>query len=76
MRGSLLAESARREGIPVLTMQSGAGHDSQLVTEIADVAMIFVRSAGGRSHTPAEFTSAEDAALGIRLLAVLHRLAY
>jgi allantoate deiminase len=39
--------------------------------------MIFVRSKDGRSHTPAEFTSAEDAAAGIEILAAaLHCLAY
>jgi allantoate deiminase len=39
--------------------------------------MVFVRSEGGRSHTPAEFTAVEDAVAGIRVLAAaLHGLAY
>jgi allantoate deiminase len=39
--------------------------------------MLFVRSAGGRSHTPEEFTSPEDAARGIEVLAeAIRRLAY
>jgi allantoate deiminase len=39
--------------------------------------MIFVRSRGGISHSPEEFTTAEDAALGIEVLArALHALAY
>jgi allantoate deiminase len=40
-------------------------------------AMIFVRSKDGRSHTPDEFTSPEDAALGIALLTrALYQLGY
>jgi len=39
--------------------------------------MVFVRSKDGRSHTPEEFTSVEDAVAGIRVLAgALHALAY
>ena len=58
-------------------MHSGAGHDTQRMATIARTAMVFVRSKDGRSHTPAEFTSAEDAADGIRVLAAgLRKLAY
>jgi allantoate deiminase len=39
--------------------------------------MVFARSKGGRSHTPEEFTSVEDAVAAIRVLAAaLHQLAY
>ena len=39
--------------------------------------MVFARSEGGRSHTPAEFTTAADAAAATRVLAAaLHELAY
>jgi allantoate deiminase len=69
--------AAAAEGIPVLRMHSGAGHDTQRMATIARTAMIFVRSRDGRSHTPAEFTSAADAADGIRVLAAgLRTLAY
>ena len=61
--------AAAREGIPALTMHSGAGHDTQRMSKIARTAMVFVRSKDGRSHTPAEFTSVEDAVDGIRVLA-------
>jgi allantoate deiminase len=58
-------------------MASGAGHDSQQMAAIAPVAMIFVRSKDGRSHTPDEFSSIEDIVAGIEVLAAaLHRLAY
>src|SRR5262249_8248404 len=68
---------AAEPGVPVLTMHSGAGHDTQRMSTIARTAMVFVRSKGGRSHTPAEFTSVDDAVDGIRVLAAgLRRLAY
>ena len=60
-----------------MTMTSGAVHDAMQMAEIARVAMIFVRSRGGISHSPEEFTAAEDAAAGIEVLArALHALAY
>ena len=58
-------------------MASGAGHDSQQMAKIAKIAMIFVRSKDGRSHTPEEFSSIEDIVAGIGVLAgALHALAY
>ena len=63
--------------IPAMRMHSGAGHDTQRFATIARTAMVFVRSKDGRSHTPDEYTSAEDAVDGIRVLAEgLRRLAY
>lgn len=73
----VLEESAREQDIPALTMPSGALHDTQRMANVARVAMVFVRSKDGRSHTPEEFTSVEDAVAGIRVLAgALHALAY
>jgi allantoate deiminase len=70
-------EAAEAEGIPYETMASGAAHDTQRMVNIAPVVMLFVQSIGGRSHTPAEFTTIEHATDGVRLLAAgLHRLAY
>jgi allantoate deiminase len=72
-----LQDVAREQEIPFTTMSSGAGHDTQRMANIARVAMLFVRSKDGRSHTPAEFTSTADAVEGIRVLAGgLQRLAY
>ncbi len=72
-----LQTAATEQDVPFLTMPSGAVHDTQRMADVARVAMIFVRSQGGRSHTPAEFTTTEDAVAGIRVLAgALHRLAY
>jgi allantoate deiminase len=58
-------------------MASGAGHDSQQMAKIARIAMIFVRSKDGRSHTSEEFSSIPDIVAGISVLAeTLLALAY
>lgn len=72
-----LEEAAGVAGVPVMTMHSGAGHDAQMMAKIADMAMIFVQSRGGRSHTPEEFTALDHAVAGIQILATgLYMLAY
>jgi allantoate deiminase len=72
-----LRAAAADQAVPTMTMASGAGHDSQQMAAIAPVAMLFVRSKDGRSHTPDEFSSIEDIVAGIEVLAAaLHRLAY
>ena len=72
-----LRQGAEQAGIPVLEMVSGAAHDAQQMAKIAPVAMIFVRSKDGRSHTPEEYSSPEDILAGIKVLAEgLYRLAY
>ncbi|MFN8569333.1 MAG: hydantoinase/carbamoylase family amidase [Kouleothrix sp.] len=74
---ALLHDCARDLGIPAMRMHSGAGHDSQVMAGRAKIAMIFVQSKDGRSHTPEEFTSVEHAVQGISVLAAgLYRLAY
>jgi allantoate deiminase len=46
----VLEEAARAAEVPVMTMHSGAGHDAQMMANIANMAMIFVQSKDGRSH--------------------------
>ncbi len=73
----IFEEAAREQGIPTITMPSGAVHDSQRMAQLAPIVMVFVQSKDGRSHTPAEYSSPEHCAAGIRVLAAgLHRLAY
>jgi len=72
-----LRQAAATQGLPAVTMPSGAGHDAQQMAAIAKVALIFVRGKDGRSHTQEEFFSVDDIVAGIRLLAAgLHALAY
>lgn len=54
---------------PVLDLASGAGHDAMCLATIAPTAMLFVPSAGGRSHARDEFTLPEDLELGVFALA-------
>jgi N-carbamoyl-L-amino-acid hydrolase len=61
-------ESALSLGLKTKLMQSGAGHDTQQMANIAPVAMIFVPSVGGISHSPSEFTTAEDMTNGANVL--------
>lgn len=72
-----LALAATEADVPFQRMISGAVHDSMQLAEISPVAMIFVRSQGGISHSPEEFTSLADAAAGTEVLTrALHQLAY
>ncbi|MET3926239.1 Zn-dependent hydrolase [Devosia sp. 2618] len=49
-------------------MASGAGHDTAWMARITKAAMIFVPCVDGRSHTPDEFATTEDIALGAAVL--------
>jgi beta-ureidopropionase / N-carbamoyl-L-amino-acid hydrolase len=60
--------SAKLLGFTTKFMQSGALHDSQNMSLIAPMAMIFVPSVGGISHSPKEFTKAEDLTNGANVL--------
>ncbi|MFL5804771.1 MAG: Zn-dependent hydrolase [Roseiflexaceae bacterium] len=73
----LLQQAAREQGVSIMLMHSGAEHDSQVMASRSKIAMIFVQSKDGRSHTPEEFTSIEHAVMGIGVLAAgLYQLAY
>ncbi|WP_420603694.1 Zn-dependent hydrolase [Flagellimonas sp.] len=59
---------ASKLGLTFKYMPSGAGHDAQDMATICPTGMIFVPSKGGISHSPNEFTSAEDMADGANVL--------
>ncbi|MEK6461427.1 Zn-dependent hydrolase [Heyndrickxia faecalis] len=61
---SRLEKSAQSLGISAKRMYSGAGHDAQFIASYLPTAMIFVPSAGGKSHCEEELTSYEDCARG------------
>src|SRR6056297_96402 len=63
-----IAKSATKLGLTTKRLPSGAGHDAQDMALIAPAGMIFVPSKGGISHSPKEFTSAEDMANGANVL--------
>ncbi|MFE7084024.1 allantoate deiminase [Priestia megaterium] len=58
-------------------MNSGAGHDSQIIAAHVPTAMIFTPSHKGISHSPYEYTRPEDLVEGLQLLInTLYDLAY
>ncbi len=56
------------EALSVIRMVSGAGHDSQSFAPYVPTGMVFVPSRGGKSHCPEEWTDAQQAANGCRVL--------
>lgn len=64
----ILETKAAELGLRSLRMLSGAAHDAQLVGRIAPMAMIFVPSKGGMSHSPAEWTAWDDIEAGANLM--------
>jgi allantoate deiminase len=72
-----LVKAAEACGATWKWLPSGAGHDSQIMARHLPTAMLFVPSVEGRSHSSAEYTTAEDAARGASVLATaLSLLAY
>lgn len=55
-------------GLKSIRMISGASHDAQFLSAICPSVMIFVPSAGGRSHCPEEWTGANDLENGCNVL--------
>jgi N-carbamoyl-L-amino-acid hydrolase len=49
-------------------LPSGAGHDAQMMAQLAPMGMIFVPSIGGISHSPKELTSWDDCTRGANVL--------
>lgn len=63
-----LQAGCERSGLDYHYMPSGAGHDAMCMAFICPVAMIFVPSKGGRSHSPVEWTDPAHCAAGAELL--------
>jgi hydantoinase/carbamoylase family amidase len=66
---ALLARSVEDLGHPAVQLASGAGHDAVAMSDLTDVAMLFVRCKGGVSHNPAESVATADVAVAIDVLA-------
>lgn len=72
-----IQETLDSGGVPYRPLSSGAGHDTQLFSQIAKVGMIFTSSKGGLSHSPLEDTDPRALGEGVTVLAgTLLRLAY
>ena len=64
----LVEKTAHAHGYRARRLPSGAGHDAQMLARLCPSGMIFVPSAGGISHNPAEHTSPEHIEAGANVL--------
>jgi N-carbamoyl-L-amino-acid hydrolase len=65
---AIIADSAKELNLTERLMPSGAGHDAQAMAQLGPMGMIFIPSIGGISHSPKEFSTAEDIERGARVL--------
>jgi len=63
-----IERAAESLALKSMRLPSGAGHDAQMMAQIAPMGMIFVPSIGGISHSPKELTRWEDCAHGADVL--------
>ncbi|HUP28264.1 MAG TPA: allantoate amidohydrolase [Chloroflexia bacterium] len=64
----LLGRAISAAGYPVRLLPSGAGHDGVIMSQVAPIAMLFVRCKGGISHNPAESVDVGDVAVAIEVM--------
>lgn len=67
---ALLEEVAGERGLAHLRLASGAGHDAQVMAALGPMAMLFVPSRHGVSHSPREHTDPADLVAGAEVLAL------
>ncbi|AIF44447.1 Zn-dependent hydrolase [Virgibacillus sp. SK37] len=65
---NIIEEVSAESKVPYQRITSGAGHDAMYLNTVADTAMIFVPSIGGKSHCEEEYTPWEDIEKGINVL--------
>jgi allantoate deiminase len=65
---NIIEKVAKQKNISYKRMHSGANHDSSIMAQMTEVAMIFVPSVDGRSHCPEEYTKEEDIKAGCDVL--------
>jgi len=64
----IIMDAAKSYSLSTRVMPSGAGHDAQAMAQIGPMGMIFIQSIGGISHSPREFSTADDVARGASVL--------
>jgi N-carbamoyl-L-amino-acid hydrolase len=64
----LVERVAAMHGLTVRRLPSGAGHDAQMLARVCPSGMVFVPSARGISHNPAEHTDDPDLEAGANVL--------
>lgn len=64
----IIEEAMNESALPIFRINSGAGHDANYISEIVPTGMLFVRSIGGKSHCPEEYSRLEDIEQAIQVL--------
>ena len=64
----IIGQEAEALGYDYRIMDSGAGHDAQIMAKKIKTGMIFVPSMGGKSHCPEEKSHWSDIEKGVQLL--------
>lgn len=65
---ALLKEQSSKLDIPYCSINSGAGHDAMVLSDVTDVGMLFVPSKAGLSHCPEEWSDARHLAHGVQII--------
>jgi N-carbamoyl-L-amino-acid hydrolase len=65
---SAIRDAAKSLGLATMDVPSGAVQDTQQLAKLAPIAMIFIPSKDGISHSPKEFTAWSDVANGAEVL--------
>lgn len=63
----LLKDKSSDLEIPYCSIDSGAGHDAMVFSDVTEVGMLFVPSKAGLSHCPEEWSDARHLANGVQI---------
>lgn len=63
-----LEQCVARQGLDVIKLPSGAGHDAAIMASITRAAMLFIRCAGGVSHHPDESVRLGDVRIALEVI--------
>ncbi|PKF90182.1 Zn-dependent hydrolase [Bacillus sp. BA3] len=63
----LLKDKSSDLEIPYCSIDSGAGHDAMVFSDVTEVGMLFVPSKAGLSHCPEEWSDASHLANGVQI---------
>ncbi len=63
----IVLNSANSRGYKTDSLPSGAGHDAQEMAKLGPMAMIFIPSVKGISHSPEEFSGPDDITRGANM---------
>lgn len=64
---ALLKDKSSDLEIPYCSINSGAGHDAMVFSDVTEVGMLFVPSKAGLSHCPEEWSDARHLANGVQI---------